>query len=132
MTDRNEALRLAEWLAANYEADEIDQAAALLRQQADRIAEIEKEGAELFGKVFSLGYELGQMEDQRDQLRAEVERLRADAERYRWLRDNLESEWAICEWQDDPDGLGYYRDARAPEFVDAAIDHARTTHKDEG
>ncbi|WP_294636584.1 hypothetical protein [uncultured Aquabacterium sp.] len=52
-----------------------------------------------------------------------------DAERYRWLRDNLESGWAICEWQDDPDGLSYYRDARAPEVVDAAIDAARAAEK---
>lgn len=111
-TDHNEALRLADALdkmRGPHLGDGINpgvhayKLAALLRQQAEQI----------------------------DQLRAEVERLRADAERYEWLRDNHESEWAICEWQDDPDGLGYYRDARAPEFVDAAIDAARTTHKDE-
>ena len=72
---------------------------------------------------------IGAMKAQRDQLRAEVERLRPNAERYEWLRDNLESEWAICEWQDDPDGLGYYRDARASHIVDADIDAART-HKE--
>lgn len=122
MTDRNEALRLADFCDGNvlYRP-----AAALLRQQAERIAELES--------AHAIAIEIGaQYAAEREQLRAEVERLRADAERYRWLRDNLESEWAICEWQDDPDGLGYYRDARAPEFVDAAIDHARTTHKDEG
>lgn len=70
------------------------------------------------------------VEDEVVKLRAEVERLRPNAERYEWLRDNLESEWAICEWQDDPDGLGYYRDARASHIVDAAIDLARTTHKE--
>lgn len=104
--------------------------------KAERIASLE---AERFSRdvdptfaplASNLAEKLAQVEAERDQLRAEVERLGADAERYRWLRDNLESEWAICEWQDDPDGLGYYRDARAPEFVDAAIDHARTTHKD--
>jgi len=75
----------------------------------------------------------GQCERQAEQLaqlRAEVERLRPNAERYEWLRDNHESDWAICEWQDDPDGLGYYRDARASHIVDAAIDAARTTHKE--
>ena len=85
---------------------------ALLRTQAERIASLEAE---------------------RDKLRAEVERLRPNAMRYEFLRDDINSDWAICEWShDEPDGLGYYRDARAPEFVDAAIDQARTTHKDEG
>ena len=65
------------------------------------------------------------IEDEVVKLRADVERLRPNAERYEWLRDNLESEWAICEWQDDPDGLGYYRDARASHIVDAAIDAAQ-------
>lgn len=32
MNTQSEALRLAEWLQANYEADEIDQAADLLRK----------------------------------------------------------------------------------------------------
>lgn len=147
--DRNEALRLAEWLQSAVqtypqmsedepggyctEVDQVmDQAAALLRQQAERIAELESRVHTCGPTCSKAGCINRRLTAERDQLRAEVERLRADAERYRWLRDNLESEWAICEWQDDPDGLGYYRDARAPEFVDAAIDHARTTHKDEG
>lgn len=153
----NEALRLADELAGDQlyglQRRCRDEAAALLRQQAERIAELEAERDQHKHTATSLlalladirmacgdnGKRMqpelvefiGAMKAQREQLRAEVERLRADAERYRWLRDNLESEWAICEWQDDPDGLGYYRDARAPEFVDAAIDHARTTHKDQ-
>lgn len=199
----NEALRLADackhgWLE-NVDPDKcgLEDLLALLRQQAERIAELEGEIANLHATMFAAAVEIQEhwdahcdaegygpanlmhrlergiasqygydaktlqrveaerdqlktdlhiatddaaqmlastqsLRSERDQLRAEVERLRADAERYRWLRDNLESEWAICEWQDDPDGLGYYRDARAPEFVDAAIDHARTTHKDEG
>lgn len=92
------------------------------RQQAERIAELQS--------AHAVAVEIAaQYAAERDQLRAEVERLRANAERYEWLRDNLESEWAICEWQDDPDGLGYYHDARAPHIVDAAIDAART-HKE--
>lgn len=56
----------------------------------------------------------------------EVAPLRADAERYRWLRDNVDGDWAICEWsRDDPDGCGFYRDARSPHIVDAAVDAAR-------
>ena len=172
MTDRNEALRLADSIHEMNNAAYMTAIANLNeknRQQAERIAELEWEIANLHTTMFAAaveiqahwdahcdaegygpanlmhrlergiasqyGYDaktLQRVEAERDQLRAEVERLRADAERYQWLRDNLESEWAICEWQDDPDGLGYYRDARAPEFVDAAIDHARTTHKDEG
>ena len=166
MTDRNEALRLADELAEEAErrvchvamapASLLNEAAALLRQQAERIAELEKEAlAKPFAPDWAgyrQGLEDGKREGQaerdrllktvaddttlvfdlcaeRDKLRAEVERLRPNAERYEWLRDNLESEWAICEWQDDPDGLGYYRDARASHIVDAAIDLART-HKD--
>lgn len=109
-----------------------DAARATVRQQAERIAELEARVHTCGPTCSKAGCINRRLTAQRDQLRAEVERLRADAERYQWLRDKLESEWAICEWQDDPDGLGYYRDARAPEFVDAAIDHARTTHKDEG
>lgn len=57
---------------------------------------------------------------------SELDALRKDAERYRWLRDNTDSDWAICEWNtDESDGVGYYRDARAPNIVDAAIDAAK-------
>ena len=202
-TDHNEAMRLADRISPEtdwYEFDQVtwcNEAAALLRQQAERIAELEGEIANLHTTMFAAAVEIQEhwdahcdaegygpanlmhrlergiasqygydaktlqrveaerdqlktdlhiatddaaqmlastqsLRSERDQLRAEVERLRPNAERYEWLRDNLESEWAICEWQDDPDGIGYYRDARAPEFVDAAIDQARTTHKDEG
>lgn len=154
----NEALRLADELDYKWQRGlapndgETRQAAALLRQQAERIAELEAERDQHKHTATSLlalladirmacgdnGKRMqpelvefiGAMKAQRDQLRAEVERLRPNAERYEWLRDNLESEWAICEWQDDPDGLGYYRDARASHIVDAAIDLARTTHKE--
>lgn len=136
----NEALRLAD--AARIA--ELEQALdrlhgnyliAFERGRIAGIAELEKEAlAKPFAPDWAgyrQGLEDGKREGQaeRDQLLAEVERLRPNAERYEWLRDNLESEWAICEWQDDPDGLGYYRDARASHIVDAAIDAART-HKE--
>lgn len=57
----------------------------------------------------------------------EIEALRADAERYRWLRDNRLDDWAICVWCPHEDG--YYRDGRAPEIVDAAIDAAMQAGK---
>lgn len=135
MTDRNEALRLADELDYKWQRGlapndgETRQAAAILRQQAERIAELEGELRQMTNNAADLAVHSQEVEAERDQLRAEVERLRTNAERYEWLRDNLESEWAICEWQDDPDGLGYYRDARASHIVDAAIDAART-HKD--
>lgn len=53
-----------------------------------------------------------------------VQKLKQDAARYRWLRDDTDSDWAICEWSHAPGDEGYYRDARAPHIVDAAIDAA--------
>lgn len=133
MTDHSEAMsqlphKLATLIQCLPQAPFREHLAAECIKQAERIAELELQPA--FAQLASdLAVKLAATEAERDQLRAEVERLRPNAERYEWLRDNLESEWAICEWQDDPDGLGYYRDARAPEVVDAAIDNART-HKD--
>ena len=131
----NEALRLADELDYKWQRGlapndgETRQAAALLRQQAERIAELEARVHTCGPTCSKAGCINRRLAAERDQLRAEVDRLRPNAERYEWLRDNLESEWAICEWQDDPDGLGYYRDARASHIVDAAIDLART-HKE--
>lgn len=170
MADHNEALRLAEEMedegVSMTTLDSLSlQAAALLRQQAKRIVELEAEvleqarcngmGAErdalkiaavyihsqlraivqAGGSNEAIGREfrkrcLPELEEEVTTMRAEVERLQPNAERYVWLRDNLESGWAICEWVDDQDGIGYYRDARESQVVDAAIDAARATHKD--
>lgn len=166
-TDNSEAMRLADYARGDEYQRAADDAVDLIRQQAERIAELEAERDNLHTTMFAAAVEihehwdahrdaegygpanlmhrlergiasrysydaktLQRVETERDQLRAEVERLRPNAERYEWLRDNHESDWAICEWQDDPDGLGYYRDARASHIVDAAIDAARTTHKE--
>lgn len=61
----------------------------------------------------------------------EIEALRADAGRYRWLRDNTEGVWAICKWECNStlDMEGYYRDGRAPAIVDAAIDAAMSAEQ---
>lgn len=56
---------------------------------------------------------------------AELEALRADAERYRAIRDDKAGEYAICEWHEGEDGEGFYHDGRAAHVVDAAIDAAR-------
>lgn len=55
---------------------------------------------------------------------AAVVELLKDVERYQWLRDNHESDWAICEWAHGLDGIGFYRDSRSETVVDAAIDAA--------
>ena len=58
-------------------------------------------------------------------LLAELEEAKRDAARYRFLRDDMDSDWAICEWDGSAyDGAGFYRDARASHVVDAAIDEA--------
>lgn len=55
-------------------------------------------------------------------LAAEVEALRADAERYRWLR-TMADDWGVCEW--DRAECEWVRDTRGAVVVDAAIDKAR-------
>ena len=87
MTDRNEALRLAAYLDSIFISEDVPavkarKIATLLRQQAERIAELEAEVQEQ-ARLNSMGAERElALIAERDQLRAEVERLRADAERY--------------------------------------------------
>ena len=60
-----------------------------------------------------------------DYWKAQAEKNAKEAARYRWLRDNEESDLAICEWcADHCEGTGYYRDARPAQVVDEAIDAA--------
>jgi len=40
------------------------------------------------GPIRGVVEDIADLKTERDQLHAEIERLRADAERYRWLRDN--------------------------------------------
>lgn len=53
-------------------------------------------------------------------LRSAIQEVVRDAERYRWLRDDGDSDWAICQWH----GGDYYCEGRAAAVVDAAIDAA--------
>ena len=107
MTDRNEALRLADELDAEVvRTVQLDvthtKAAALLRQ----------------------------LSAERDQLRAEVERLRADADRL----DHIEKH-ARCDPKMDGQHVWWptnFNHALRGPNLRAAIDNARTTHKDEG
>lgn len=56
------------------------------------------------------------------ELEAAMAAAEMDARRYRWLRDDRDSDWAICEY--DQIAGSYFMDGRAPHIVDAAIDTA--------
>lgn len=149
----NEALRLADELDYKWQRGldpnegETSQAAALLRQQAERIAELEAERDQHKHTATSLlalladirmacgdnGKRMqpelvefiGAMKAQRDQLRAEVERLRADAERWRLATDDKRIEGpAVCAWRwDGVDEVYQYRRLTRCE-AETAIDAA--------
>lgn len=94
-----------------------DSARATVRQRAERIAELEAESNEQ-ARIIGMGAEreLALMAE-RDQLRAEVERLRPNAERWEWIADgnNFDESFALLT---DPK-LTTYELTRA---VDAAIE----------
>lgn len=118
--DRNEALRLADALVKAYPhiyTGLAPSAAALLCQQAERIAELEARVHTCGPTCSKAGCINRRLTEERDQLRAEVER-------YHHLR-NGQSWPAVFASHDAPEPL-------RGEDLDAAIDHARTTHKDEG
>jgi len=144
MTDRNEALRLADALDAEVvRTVQLDvthsQAAALLRQQAERIAELEVARAiDTFGhnvmagraqlQMVRLESRLQSLTAERDQLRAEVERLMVDAERL----DHIEKH-ARCDPKMDGQHVWWptkFNDALRGPTLRAAIDAARTSHKE--
>lgn len=113
MTDRNEALRLADRISPEtdwYEFDQVtwcNEAAALLRQ----------------------------LSAERDQLRAEVERLRADGERLDWIEHQYLEDLVMGLAVDcEHDGQYYVSgDDNKTGYGDSlrdAIDAARTTHKE--
>jgi len=64
-------------------------------------------------------------DDYVDSLKDEIERLKADAERYRWLRERMDTkDVSIFKMRNDPD-------PEVDEEVDAAIDAARKGVDDE-
>lgn len=73
-----------------------------------------------FAMDFLGGPEDAEVERYVSALEAEIERLRADAARYRWLRDNDIGDYALCVW-DDVDASYCREDAAA---ADSAIDAA--------
>lgn len=169
-TDNSEAMRLVEackhgWLE-NVDPDKcsLEDLLTLLRQQAERIAELELQPA--FAQLASdLAVKLAATEAERDQLRAEVERasnnrdmwkgqcerqaeqleqlraeverLRVDAERldwieHQWLEDLVMGLAVDCEHDGQYYVCGDDNKTGYGDSLRAAIDHARTTHKDEG
>lgn len=135
-----------------------DAARATVRQQAERIAELEAERDNLHTTMFAAaveihehwdahcdaegygpanlmhrlergiasqyGYDaktLQRVEAERDQLRAEVERLKPNAERWEWIADgdNFDESFALL---NDPKLTTYE--------LTRAVDAARTTHKE--
>lgn len=53
------------------------------------------------------------------ELRAEVEGLKKDAERYRWLRDSAPEEWDVTRWLDNE-----HQEVHVQDYLDDAIDAA--------
>lgn len=128
MTDRNEAMRLADELVApigtqtSYQT--AHQAAALLRQQAERIAELELQPT--FAQLASyLAVKLAAVEAEREQLRAELA-LRP----WRPISPaRIAALWAEACKPERPTPVMVEAFVRLVE-ADHGIDHARTTHKE--
>lgn len=157
-TDNSEAMRLADYARGDEYQRAAEDAVDLIRQQAERIAELEAERDNLHTTMLAAavaiqahwdahcdaeGYgpshlmhrlergiasrydydaaTLQRVETERDQLRAEVERLNPNAERWEWTADgnNFDEVFALLT---DPKLTTYE--------LTRAVDAARTTHKE--
>ena len=169
--DNSEVMRLADYARGDEYQRAADDAVDLIRQQAERIAELEAERDNLHATMFAAaveiqahweahcdaegygpanlmhrlergiaslyGYDaktLQRVETERDQLRAEVERLRADGERLDWIEHQYLEDLVMGLAVDcEHDGQYYVRgDDNKTGYGDslrAAIDAART-HKE--
>lgn len=126
--DRNEALRLADAarIAELEQALDRLQGNYLIAFERGRIAGI----AELEARVHTCGPTCSKagcinrrLTEERDQLRAEVERLKPDAERWEYALNS--EEFAVCEWV-----TVFGNPCWVPISEESAIDAARTTHKE--
>lgn len=113
MTDHNEAMRLAEWLKARQSHlgssrescwdgeqrcwDNYDQAAALLRKQAERIAELEARVHTCGPTCSKAGCINRRIAAERDTLRAEVERMHEAIAAFCDLNS-----WGADAWKNQP------------------------------
>ena len=155
--NNSEAMRLADYARGDEYQRAAEDAVDLIRQQAERIAELEAERANLHTTMFAAAVEiqahwdahcdaegygpanlmhrlergiasrysydattLQRVETERDQLRAEVERLKPNAERWEWIADgnNFDESFALLT---DP--------KLTTDALTRAVDAART-HKE--
>lgn len=125
-TDHNEAMRLAQALKNRQEVE--DDAADMLMQQAERIAELESRVHTCGPTCSKAGCINRRITAERDRLLAEVERLRADGERMDWLEKHASDVHAIH----DKDGhiQSFQFDCDEGGSLRSALDAARTTHKE--
>ena len=164
-TDNSEAMRLADYARGDEYQRAAEDAVDLIRQQSERIAELEAERDNLHTTMLAAAVEiqahwdahcdaegygpshlmhrlergiasrydydaetLQRVETERDQLRAEVDRLRADGERL----DHIEKR-ARCDPKMDGQHVWWptsFNQALKGPTLRAAIDAARTTHKE--
>ncbi len=116
----NEALRLADSIHEMNNAAYMTAIANLNeknRQQAERIAELEGELRQMTNNAADLAVHSQEVEAERDQLRAEVERYRPDALRYHAF---FASALPVCF-----EGVEYYSKADCDAAIDRAIEAAK-------
>lgn len=143
----NEALsqlphKLATLIRSLPQAPFREHLAAECIKQAERIAELEARVHTCGPTCSKAGCINRRLTTERDQLRAEVERLRADAERWHVANLTAETAWKHPDHRSQEENTAFsaYRCAvedglnfeGAVDAAVAAIDQARTTHKDEG
>lgn len=116
-----------EWLRANIRAVEDDHIA-----YSDHVGDVLGQGEDepLLTRARQVMSELSVARQQIERLRAERDALRADAERYRWLRSEMDADIAVVQGFGavDSDSTGVaatYEEALFLDKLDAAIDAAR-------
>ena len=123
----SEALRLAQTLD-NHQAVEED-AADMLRSLLGLLADIREACGDKGERMQpELVEHIRQGFAERDQLRAEVERLRPNARRYEWLRDAHpadESAWVAVGTPYAPGGVSCWRHDDLDMLIDRAIEAAK-------
>ena len=110
----------------------LERAAAELR----RLAAVERERNDYLQRLNNLHVNAQKCRADRDRLAAEVESLRADAERYRWLRDaenggafSVGQHCSVCDEYPKYEEVAWYYGLELDGLIDAAIDAAKKEGK---